>query len=147
MQRILRRGIVVAALLTTITPALGRAGASGAPAAPAPADPVAGSTGADWLAGQLTDGLVHNDQYAFDDYGLTIDVALGLAAAGGQDARVADGRRCGRRPRRELHHRRRLRLRPTCTPAPPPRPCTWPTSPVRTRPRSAAPTWSPGSRG
>jgi len=88
MQRILRRGIVVAALLTTITPAL--SGPSlGAPVAPAPVDPVAGSAGADWLAGQLTDGLVHNDQYVFDDYGLTIDVALGLAAVGGQDARVA----------------------------------------------------------
>ena len=85
MQRTLRRGIVVAALLTTITPAL----AAPSPAAPAVPDPVAGRTGADWLAGQLTDGVVHNDQYAFDDYGLTIDVALGLAAAGGQDARVA----------------------------------------------------------
>ena len=88
MQRILRRGIVVAALLTTITPALATP-SQAAPAVPAPVDPVAGSTGADWLAGQLTDGVVHNDQYAFDDYGLTIDVALGLAAAGGQDARVA----------------------------------------------------------
>ena len=86
MQRILRRGIVVAALLTTITPALGSPALAG-PAAPV--DSVAGSTGADWLTGQLTDGLVHNDPYAFDDYGLTIDVALGLAAAGGQDARVA----------------------------------------------------------
>ena len=27
--------------------------------------------GATWLAGQLTGGLVHNDQYSFDDYGLT----------------------------------------------------------------------------
>jgi hypothetical protein len=84
MQRILRRGIVVAALLTTITPGLG-APALGA----APADPVAGSTGADWLTGQLTGGVVHNDPFDFDDYGLTIDVALGLAGAGGQDARVA----------------------------------------------------------
>ena len=89
MQRILRRGIVVAALLTTITPALASAVPGGSGSRPAPVDPVAGSTGADWLAGQLTGGLVHNDQYAFDDYGLTIDVALGLAAAGGQDTRVA----------------------------------------------------------
>ena len=89
MQRILRRGIVVAALLTTITPALSRAvpGGTGGPGPGRTRSPA--STGADWLAGQLTDGLVHNDQYAFDDYGLTIDVALGLAAVGGQDARVA----------------------------------------------------------
>ena len=73
-------------------------------------DPVAGSTGADWLAGQLTDGLVHNDQYAFDDYGLTIDVALGLAAAGGQDARVATVAGAVADHVDELHHRRRLRL-------------------------------------
>ena len=40
------------------------------------------TTGAGWLADQVTDGLVHNDQFDFDDVGLSIDVALGLDAAG-----------------------------------------------------------------
>ena len=87
MQRTLRRGIVVAALLTTLSPVLTTASAVAAPVAAT--DPSAGSAGADWLAGQLTDGLVHNDQYVFDDYGLTIDFALGLDAVGGQADRVA----------------------------------------------------------
>lgn len=38
---------------------------------------------ADWLSRQLTNGLVHNNQYDFDDYGLTADTALALAAIGG----------------------------------------------------------------
>ncbi|ANH38845.1 hypothetical protein I601_2427 [Nocardioides dokdonensis FR1436] len=33
-----------------------------------------------WLSGQLTDGLVHNDQYDFTDYGLSVDVGLALHA-------------------------------------------------------------------
>ena len=45
-------------------------------------DPKPVKTGADWLAGQLTEGLVHNEQFDFDDVGLSIDVALGLQAAG-----------------------------------------------------------------
>ena len=89
MQRILRRGVVVAALLT-LSPALTMPYAAAATAAADPAsDPSAATVGADWLAGQLTEGLVHNDQFAFDDYGLTIDVALGLAAVGGQASRVS----------------------------------------------------------
>ena len=48
-----------------------------APAGAAPADDAA-----TWLGDQLTDGIVHNDQYDFDDLGLTADVALGLAALG-----------------------------------------------------------------
>jgi hypothetical protein len=47
-----------------------------------------GDAGAGWLVAQLTDGIVHNDQYAFDDIGLTIDVALGLAGLGGHGADV-----------------------------------------------------------
>lgn len=38
---------------------------------------------AGWLSRQLTNGLVHNNQYDFDDYGLTADTALALAAIGG----------------------------------------------------------------
>jgi hypothetical protein len=37
--------------------------------------------GSGWLSKQLTGGLVHNEQFDFDDVGLSIDVALGLDAA------------------------------------------------------------------
>ena len=48
-----------------------------------PASAAADDRGARWLSHQLTGGLVHNDQYAFDDYGLTADVAFALKAIGG----------------------------------------------------------------
>ena len=61
-------------------------------ATPAPAqaavDPRPVTVGSGWLADQLTDGLVHNEQFDFDDYGLSIDVALGLDAVGGREADV-----------------------------------------------------------
>jgi hypothetical protein len=67
------------------------AGISASLAAPAvQASPAhAAARGADdhsaaWLAGQLDGGLIHNDQYAFDDYGLTADTAFALRAIGGQ---------------------------------------------------------------
>jgi hypothetical protein len=44
--------------------------------------------GAAWLSDELTGGLVHNEQFDFDDYGLTIDVALGLAEVG-KEGKVA----------------------------------------------------------
>ena len=44
--------------------------------------------GADWLTGQLTGGVLHNDQYDFDDYGLTIDAGLSLSAVTGHDTTV-----------------------------------------------------------
>jgi hypothetical protein len=58
------------------------------PAAQASSGPAA-ARGADdhsaaWLARQLDGGLVHNDQFDFDDYGLTADTALALEAIGGQ---------------------------------------------------------------
>ena len=45
-------------------------------------------TSADWLGRQLTNGLVHNDQYNSEDYGLTADTALALKAIGGHRATV-----------------------------------------------------------
>ncbi len=60
-----------------------------APATAAPSydgKPVA--QGAGWLSSQLTKNLVHNDQYQFDDYGLSVDVALGLDAAGKKETLV-----------------------------------------------------------
>ena len=56
---------------------------SGTALAPAYAKDAPGParSAARWQAGQLTNGVIHNDQYAFDDYGLTIDTLLALDAA------------------------------------------------------------------
>lgn len=61
-------------------------------AAPSPAsaatDPAPVNAAAGWLKAQLTGNLVHNDQYGFDDLGLSADVAFGLDRIGGQDSTV-----------------------------------------------------------
>lgn len=59
------------------------------PAEAAVTDPRPVTIAADWIAGQLTNGLIHNDQYDFDDVGLSIDTGFGLAAVGGHDSTVA----------------------------------------------------------
>lgn len=59
-----------------------------APASAAEPDTTPVAHGAGWLSDQLTDGLVHNTQYDFDDYGLSIDVGLALAEVGGHGAAV-----------------------------------------------------------
>jgi hypothetical protein len=47
------------------------------------------TVGADWLAGQLTSGLIHNPNFGgFDDYGLSIDTGLALDAVGGHGSDV-----------------------------------------------------------
>jgi len=55
-------------------------------AGPAQADRA--DDGATWLESQLNDSLVHNDQFDFDDYGLTIDFGFGLQAIGGHGVTV-----------------------------------------------------------
>jgi hypothetical protein len=57
-------------------------------ATPAQAAHPRADLGAEWLTAQLTDGLVHNDLYDVDDYGLSIDTGLGLRAVGGHRAAV-----------------------------------------------------------
>ncbi len=47
-------------------------------AAVLPDGPESARLAASWLRGQLTDGLVRNEQYDVDDVGLTLDVALAL---------------------------------------------------------------------
>lgn len=49
-------------------------------------DPIGVDQGATWLRSQLTNGIVHNNDFGFDDLGLTVDIAMGLDAVGGQDA-------------------------------------------------------------
>ena len=69
--------VVATAAATLVT------GMTSAPAGAASTyDPAPTKSGAAWLSDQVTDGLVHNEQYDFDDVGLSIDVALGLDAAG-----------------------------------------------------------------
>jgi hypothetical protein len=63
--------LVAATLATSLV-------AAGSPAQATPAD-----RSAHWLSDQLTGGLVHNDQFDVDDYGLSIDTAFGLQALGG----------------------------------------------------------------
>jgi hypothetical protein len=63
------------------------AGASTLVAAPAQAAPNSyAASAATWLTSQLTHGLVHNNQYKNDDYGLTLDVYFALKALGRSDA-------------------------------------------------------------
>lgn len=50
-------------------------------------DPI--GDGATWLVSQLTDSIVHNDQYDSQDYSTSVDIALALAAVGGHATTVA----------------------------------------------------------
>jgi len=51
-------------------------------------DTAALAAGSSWLASQVTKGVVHNDQYDLDDYGLGVDVALALHGVGAEDSTV-----------------------------------------------------------
>lgn len=82
MSYLLRAAVVAVASVALVGGTLSQPAQAG----DSPREVVAG----DWLVTQLTSGLVHNDQYAFDDYGLTIDVALGLRAIGGYDSTIAE---------------------------------------------------------
>ncbi|MBS2937284.1 hypothetical protein KDN32_05975 [Nocardioides sp. J2M5] len=62
-----------------------------APATAAATDPAssAARSGTGWLATQLTDGVIHNPNFGgFDDYGLTVDIALSMDEVGGDQALV-----------------------------------------------------------
>jgi hypothetical protein len=60
---------------------------AGGAAQAAPADHSAA-----WLSHQLTGGLVHNDQFDFDDYGLTADTVFALSKIGGYRPEVVQAR-------------------------------------------------------
>jgi len=86
-----RLGAVV--VTTTLSTALALGGALAPAPAQAASNP-ASQSAADWLGRQLTNGLVHNDQFGgFDDYGLTLDVFFALqqigAGAGDRSAILA----------------------------------------------------------
>jgi hypothetical protein len=80
------------------TPRLGAALIAGALAlglaiGPATTASASGRSAGNWLEGQLTDGLIHNDVYDFDDYGLTADTGMALAAVGGHSRAVTQVKR------------------------------------------------------
>lgn len=49
-----------------------------------PPAPPAASAAVSWLATQLTNGVVHNDAWGSDDYGLTADIALSMDQVGSE---------------------------------------------------------------
>jgi hypothetical protein len=68
--------------------------AAGEPARAAVAPSSPSGHGATWLAGQLNaEGLIHNSDFGFDDYGLTIDTAFALASLGGHQSAVDAARK------------------------------------------------------
>jgi hypothetical protein len=80
--------VVVASALTTSLVVGGSTSAQ----AVSPSSPA--GHGASWLADQLNKkGLIHNGQFDFDDYGLTIDTAFALQEIGGHKKKVAKVRR------------------------------------------------------
>lgn len=74
-------GLAAAVALTTAVPAQA-----------AGLDPRPVRQGARWLGHQLTGGLVHNNRYDYDDYGLTIDTAMALRDVGRRSADVRAAR-------------------------------------------------------
>lgn len=87
MSLIHRAGALVASSALALTVVPGGA-ATAAPAGRSTTSQAA--AGATWLGHQLTHGLIHNNQYKLDDYGLTADTALALDAIGGhRKARTA----------------------------------------------------------
>jgi hypothetical protein len=80
---------LVATALTATTFAVTTAAPSAADSSPShPAAARAVSVGSAWLEAQLTNGILHNDEYDFDDLGLSADIAFALDAVGGHDATV-----------------------------------------------------------
>jgi hypothetical protein len=77
------RRLAAAVLSVVLAGALVAAGDGTAAAAPSVAKSPHATSAARWLDSQVTQGRIHNGQFDFDDWGLTIDTAFALAAAGG----------------------------------------------------------------
>jgi hypothetical protein len=74
MNRHVRRALLGLTSVATSTALVAGAGFSApASAAVSPQSKAA----VDWIAGELDNGIVHNEQFDFDDIGLTLDVLLG----------------------------------------------------------------------
>ena len=86
MNPIRRPGALVASLALAVS----GVALTSSPAQAASPDPRPQAIAADWVAGQLVDGLMPSQFAGFPDYGLTIDTGLGLIAAGGHATTVSD---------------------------------------------------------
>lgn len=85
LRSVLRRG--AAAVLGGTLVASGLVLGGPAPAAHAhDGDPVPVQIGAGWLESELTGGVIHNDQFGFDDFGATVEAAYALDAVGDRSA-------------------------------------------------------------
>jgi hypothetical protein len=81
----LRRG-GVAVLSGSLLVATGLVLGGPAPSAQAhEADPLPVQLGAGWLERELTGGLIHDDQFNFDDFGATVEAAYALDTVGDRD--------------------------------------------------------------
>jgi hypothetical protein len=60
-----------------------------APTALRAGDHAKGELASDWQASQLTKGVIHNGEFDFDDWGLTVDTAFALAAVGNRPKALA----------------------------------------------------------
>lgn len=78
-------GVALAVITTVLAQPLLTTPAQAAGSDPAP---VAARSATAWLATQLTDGVIHNDAYDFDDLGLTLDIGLSMDEVGGDSALV-----------------------------------------------------------
>lgn len=93
MKHSLRR---VATLVAVPTLAMAALAATPSPAQAAQHDPKPVAAGADWLATQVTDGLVQGayedggETFGYTDHGLSADIALALDAVGGHEANVEE---------------------------------------------------------
>ena len=72
-----------------VAPALATLALVAVPSQATAAEPSSSGSAATWLNAQLTSGIVYNDEFKFDDLGLSADVALGLNGLGGHDATVS----------------------------------------------------------
>lgn len=91
MRSHLRRTAALAALSAGLSVALTASFGGPAHAVGAVEDRAPARAGAAWLSGELERGLLHNEEFDFADYGLSIDAAFALAEVGkrGKVARIA----------------------------------------------------------
>ncbi len=83
--RSLLSGLALAVATTALTQPLLAPAAHAATDVPSPG---AAHAGTGWLATQLTNGVIHNSAYDFDDLGMTMDIGLSMDEVGGDRALV-----------------------------------------------------------
>lgn len=77
-------GAIALALVAGAAPAVAASSAASSSSSKAPHLHHRGVLAAQWQGSELSHGRIHNDQFDFDDWGLTVDTAIMLAADGRQ---------------------------------------------------------------